>query len=151
VIDSISAITSRLRVSLQKYLGQLPEACDGLPSSLKLFRAFLNVEYALSNNGKSPPTNGEMTLKPTIEDDGIVELCISTILPLLQCFNGSREMLQNSYLEILWLLVDGIQNDQEKVELITKLVSVYHVAASGECKPQSCDLRRLIHLRARDK
>jgi hypothetical protein len=128
----------------------LPEAYNALPSSLKLFRAFLNVEYALSNNGK-PPANGEMTLKRTIEDDGIVELCIATILPLLQCFDESREILQSSYLEILWLLVDGIQNDQEKVVLITKLISIYHVAASGECKPQFCYLWPLTHLRARDK
>jgi hypothetical protein len=82
----------------------------------------------------TPPAKGEMRLKPIIEDNGTVELCIAAILPLLQCFHGSREILHSSYLEILWLIINGIQNDAENPELITKLISIYHIAASGECK-----------------
>jgi hypothetical protein len=102
----------------------------------------VNVEYALSDNGTIPSTNGEMRLKPSVEDNGTVELCIPAILPLLRCFHGSREILQSSYLELLWLLVNGIQNDPDKVELTTKLISVYHVAASGECKHRFYGSRR---------
>lgn len=55
----------------------------------------------------------------------------NAILPVLQSFYGSKKDLQRCYGEFLWILVDELQTKQSQLDIITKLISIYHLTPSG--------------------